>query len=113
MHTSDRDGRGRQSRVSKIGPQTTKSVLASGLLLNMKYSCLAIRVVLSLHLFGLIVLGQEQQFANLGDFQLENGALFRICVCSRNPWLISPHEVNFAEVVRSVELCDRGATSGI
>lgn len=79
MHTSDRDGRGRQSRVSKIGPQTTKSVLASGLLLNMKYSCLAIRVVLSLHLFGLIVLGQEQQFANLGDFQLESGALIRHC----------------------------------
>jgi homoserine O-acetyltransferase/O-succinyltransferase len=40
---------------------------------------LAIRVVLALHLFGLIALGQEQQFANLGDFKLESGAVIRNC----------------------------------
>lgn len=47
--------------------------------LNMKHPSLAIRVVLALHLFGLIVLGQEQQFANLGDFKLESGAVIRNC----------------------------------
>jgi homoserine O-acetyltransferase len=45
----------------------------------MKNPSLAIRVVLALHLFGLIALGQEQQFANLGDFKLESGAVIRNC----------------------------------
>jgi homoserine O-acetyltransferase len=35
--------------------------------------------LLSLQLFALVAVAQEQQFANLGDFKLQNGAVIRNC----------------------------------
>lgn len=45
----------------------------------MRNLALAIRLCLSLPLFGLIALAQQQQFANLGDFKLEGGGVIRQC----------------------------------
>jgi homoserine O-acetyltransferase len=39
----------------------------------------AIRLCLSLPLFGLIAFAQQQQFANLGNFKLEHGGVIREC----------------------------------
>ncbi|HET8783877.1 MAG TPA: alpha/beta fold hydrolase [Pyrinomonadaceae bacterium] len=39
----------------------------------------AIRLCLSLPLFGLIAFAQQQQFANIGDLRLENGGVIRQC----------------------------------
>jgi homoserine O-acetyltransferase/O-succinyltransferase len=39
----------------------------------------AIRLCLSLPLFGLITFAQQQQFANIGDLKLENGGVIRQC----------------------------------
>lgn len=44
-----------------------------------RYTLFAIRVCLSLPLFGLIAFAQEQQFANLGDLKLQNGGVIRQC----------------------------------
>ena len=38
-----------------------------------------IRGLLFLHLFALVALAQEQQFANIGDLKLENGGVIRDC----------------------------------
>ena len=45
----------------------------------MRQFSLALRLGLSLPLFGLIALAQEQQFANIGDLKLENGGVIRQC----------------------------------
>ena len=45
----------------------------------MRNVALAIRLCLSLPLFGVIALAQQQQFANLGDFKLEHGGVIRQC----------------------------------
>src|SRR5688572_2753371 len=45
----------------------------------MKNPRLAIRFVLSLHLFGLSALAQEQQFGTLADSKLESGDVIRSC----------------------------------
>src|ERR1041384_2530115 len=38
-----------------------------------------IRVCLSLQLFALVAVAQEQQFANIGDLKLQNGGVIRDC----------------------------------
>lgn len=45
----------------------------------MRNVALAIRLCLSLPLFGLIAHAQQQQFANLGNFKLEHGGVIRQC----------------------------------
>src|ERR1700752_205335 len=45
----------------------------------MKRSICVICGLLILHLFALVVVGQEQLFANLGNFKLENGGVIRNC----------------------------------
>ena len=39
----------------------------------------AIRFCLALQLFALVVVAQEQQFANIGDLKLQNGGVIRDC----------------------------------
>jgi len=38
-----------------------------------------IRLCLALHLFALVAVAQEQQFANIGDLKLQNGGVIRSC----------------------------------
>lgn len=45
----------------------------------MKNVRFALRVCLSLQLFALVALAQEQQFANIGDLKLQNGGIIRNC----------------------------------
>ena len=45
----------------------------------MKKSICVICGLLALHLAALVAFSQEQQFANLGDFKLENGGVIRNC----------------------------------
>ena len=41
--------------------------------------CVICGLLFALHLYALVAFAQQQQFANLGDFKLQNGGVIRNC----------------------------------
>ena len=66
VHSAARHGLSRQPGLPKV---TTDE----------KNNLCNLWIALALHLYALVAFAQEQKFANLGDFKLQNGGVIRNC----------------------------------